>query len=297
MANHLRQLRGGRVSFFLFMDTITAVTAMLIMVALMMTLYMGGSPVFPLSPSSSTAKPDELLAQAAQITLQNQAVRAALTSVNATPDTNRLRADIVSLQGQVISLSNDLARQDARLRQQETETREKVNQLVVAEHRQQIEEAKRLWDELKASNQLVQAASADLVEKTKDAEARLERAKREGSKIWLIPDAGGAAKQPSWCASRGPTWSVSALTNRTAAAPFPPRLGNGLSENSSPGCAPIETTSCSISGPRGSTCSTPSMISPSALVSASGWTRSRKTSRLSSANRRSHETPSFARSR
>ena len=54
MANHLRQLRGGRVSFFLFMDTITAVTAMLIMVALMMTLYMGGSPVFPLSPSSST---------------------------------------------------------------------------------------------------------------------------------------------------------------------------------------------------------------------------------------------------
>ncbi len=196
MANHLRQLRGGRVSFFLFMDTITAVTAMLIMVALMMTLYMGGSPVFPLSPSSSTAKPDELLAQAAQITLQNQAVRATLTSTHATPDTNRLRADIVSLQGQVISLSNDLARQDARLRQQETETREKVNQLVVAEHRQQIEEAKRLWDELKASNQLVQAASADLVEKTKDAEARLERAKREGSKIWLIPDAGGAAKQP-----------------------------------------------------------------------------------------------------
>ena len=42
MANHLRQMRAGRVSFFLFMDTITAVTAMLIMVALMMTLYMGG---------------------------------------------------------------------------------------------------------------------------------------------------------------------------------------------------------------------------------------------------------------
>jgi hypothetical protein len=197
MASQLRRLRGGRVSFFLFMDTITSVTAMLIMVSLMMTLYVGHAPEpSPRRREPSPAQLQELLTQARQLTTQNQWLRSLLALVSAAPDAERLRADIESLRAQVSSQSSSVAQLEARLLRQAADAQAKADALVLSEHRQQMQEVEQQIEAVRQTNQIVQAELVELKAKMKEAEAKLERAKHDESKLWLIPEADASGKRP-----------------------------------------------------------------------------------------------------
>jgi hypothetical protein len=197
MASALRQMRGGKVSFFLFMDTITAVTAMLIMVSLMMTLYVTDSPVAaPGGGEAVRARTRAMQAESDQITVRNQRARELVELARTAPDTNRLAADIAMLRVEVASASSNVARVMDRVFQQDAAARQRATQLGLGEERVQLDLTRRQVDALRQTNQLARAELDDLKQKVRDLEAQIERTKRDRSKLWLIPEADGSGKMP-----------------------------------------------------------------------------------------------------
>jgi hypothetical protein len=196
MANHLRVLRGGKVSFFLFMDTITAVTAMLIMVSLMMTLYLGGTPE---SAGNRANVPPERLAgtlvEVGQITAQNQSLRALLASANVAPDAERLRADLAMLRSQITNQSQTLAELDASQRQYQTNQHDQEFSVVLAEQRLTLTEIMPALQAVRLSNQLAQAAIREAETNLALVQTNLLRIQGEDS-LWLIPEADSSGKTP-----------------------------------------------------------------------------------------------------
>jgi hypothetical protein len=195
MASHLRTLRGGKVSFFLFMDTITAVTAMLIMVALMMTLYFGDAPV-TVPGGADPSQLEQTLKQLEQITAQNQTMRLQLAAANSVPEAERLSADLANLRVQITNQNSTLAQLQVRVTELESDAQHKANELGVGEEHRQIEETRRQAEAARSTNRLAQAELDELVKKTTDTETQLEKSRRERSKLWLIPEADGSGKRP-----------------------------------------------------------------------------------------------------
>ena len=177
------------------MDTITAVTAMLIMVSLMMTLYFGNSPAATSGGRDST-RLTAAVAQLNQVNAQNQALRLQLASLEASPDRERLEADLANLQAQIRSQSSNLAQLQLRQAQQETEAQHKANELGVGEEHRQIAALQLQIEALHLTNHLAQDELEELNRKTTELEAKLEKSKRERAKLWLIPEADASGKQP-----------------------------------------------------------------------------------------------------
>jgi hypothetical protein len=195
MASHLRKLRGGRVSFFLFMDTITAVTAMLIMVSLMMTLYFGDAPAAS-TGGGDPAHLRETLNEVERISAQNQSLRLQLALASSAPDLERLSTDIANLTAQITNQNSTLAQLQHRLTEQEDEAQRRANELGVGEEHRQIEETKHQAEAIRSTNRLAQIELGELLKKTTEIETQLEKTKRERSKLWLIPEADGSGKRP-----------------------------------------------------------------------------------------------------
>src|SRR5438128_84495 len=144
MRSHLRTIRGGKVSFFLFMDTITAVTAMLILVSLMMTLYMGGSPLITADASKAkSARIEDTLGELSRVTAKNQTLRQLLDTANTAPTSKRLAVNVASLQSLISSQSSNLDQLHERMVRQVELARKTADKLGRGEEQERIEETKR----------------------------------------------------------------------------------------------------------------------------------------------------------
>jgi hypothetical protein len=197
MRNQLRSLRGGKVSFFLFMDTITAVTAMLIMVSLMMTLYMGNRPLVTANASDSKSAPlEDTLAELDRITARNQSLRQLLATADTAPGGERLRADIANLQSLISSQLSNLDQLRERIVRQLETTQQTANRLGLGEEQEQIQDTKRQTETVRQTNQVFQAELDDVTRRITDLEAKIEKTKHDRSKLWLIPEADGSGKRP-----------------------------------------------------------------------------------------------------
>src|ERR1017187_907737 len=102
MSSRLRSL-DSKISFFAFADIITAVSGVLIFVALLLATDLGT----PTDSRSKSANPEieqqlqETLAMQGDVDAQNQRLRELLVTAETAPDTDKLQADIKRLRSQL----------------------------------------------------------------------------------------------------------------------------------------------------------------------------------------------------
>jgi len=179
------------------MDTITAVTAMLILVSLIMTLYMGGSPLITADASKAkSARIEDTLGELGRITAKNQTLRQLLDTANTAPASKRLAVDVASLQSLISSQSSNLDQLHERMVRQVELARKTADQLGRGEEQERIEETKRQTEAERETNQLLRVELDDVTKRTTELDAKIEKTRRDRSKLWLLPEADGSGKRP-----------------------------------------------------------------------------------------------------
>ena len=197
MSSRLRSL-DSKISFFAFADIITAVSGVLIFVALLLATDLGR----PSSSSSQAANSEmerrlqEALAQQAEVDLQNHRLKELLATANIAPDLEKLQADITRLRSQ---LSEEQMKQTA-LANQMTDSqatiaaRDKV--LGLTDLKATVQRTIQENETIALQEAKVRSEMNGLDRQVAHVESQLLKLSQWDGEIWLIPDKSATTKEP-----------------------------------------------------------------------------------------------------
>jgi hypothetical protein len=197
MSSRLRSL-DSKISFFAFADIITAVSGVLIFVALLLATDLG-------VPTDSRSKPEnpeieqqlqETLTMQADVDSQNQRLQVLLTTAETAPDPEKLQADIKRLRSQ---LSEEQQKQTT-LTDQMAESQDSIakRDAVLGLTDLKVKVA-RVVEEAKAiarQDAKVREEMATLDQQVAGVQSKLLILRQREGKLWLIPDKGSTTKEP-----------------------------------------------------------------------------------------------------
>ncbi len=195
MASKLRSGFGTRISFFSFQDIITAVTGILVLVTLILTLYLNETP--PVTDSERELKQalTGALTELTRVSAANQQHQTNLNILAAAPSPERLLADIRELQSHLATQSNQLSLVAANLTAREADATKRAEQLGLAGLSERSDQLQEALDQHSRTNETLIAEIKTLEREHQDLEARIEALNRE-HKLWLIPDLTPGGKEP-----------------------------------------------------------------------------------------------------
>jgi hypothetical protein len=197
MSSRLRSL-DSKISFFAFADIITAVSGVLIFVALLLATDLGR----PTSSSSQAANSEmerrlqEALAQQAEVDSQNHRLQELLATADTAPDLEKLQADIARLRSQ---LSEEQKKQTA-LADQMTDSqaaiaaRDKV--LGLTDLKATVQRTVQENEAIAQQEAKVRSEMDGLDQQVARVESQLLKLRQWDGQIWLIPDKSATTKEP-----------------------------------------------------------------------------------------------------
>jgi hypothetical protein len=197
MSSRLRSL-DSKISFFAFADIITAVSGVLIFVALLLATDLG----VPTDSRSKSENPEieqqlqETLAMQVDVDAQNQRLQELLTTAETAPDPDKLEADIKRLRSQ---LSVEQTKQAA-LTDQMAESQDVIAKrdavLGLTDLKAKI--ASELQDAKTIASQdaKIREEMAALDQHLAGVQSKLLILRQREGKLWLIPDKGSTTKEP-----------------------------------------------------------------------------------------------------
>ena len=208
MAAGLRSFQSTKITFFVFLDIITAVTGIFIFIVLLLSFRLRETG--PGSQSDSTAadaptagnaalesRLAELLRQLEELVVSNHTRQTALTEAEASPDLGELRADIAALQAAIAEQRAAGAQIQAAEKDRSAADDARDNALGLTTGRTQVQQIKDHLAALVADIAAKRQQSDALETEVKQAEARLLDARaRRGNRLWLVPDLPATSKEP-----------------------------------------------------------------------------------------------------
>ena len=197
MSSRLRSL-DSKISFFAFADIITAVSGVLIFVALLLATDLG----VPTDSHSKSENPEieqqlqEALAMQVDVDAQNQRLQELLTTAETAPDPAKLQADIKRLRSQ---LAEEQKRQGA-INDQMTESQDAIAKRdavlgltdLKAKVARETAEAKTIANQ----DAKVREEMAALDQHLAGVQSKLLILRQREGKLWLIPDKNSTTKEP-----------------------------------------------------------------------------------------------------
>jgi hypothetical protein len=197
MSSRLRSL-DSKISFFAFADIITAVSGVLIFVALLLATDLG----VPTDSRSKSENPEieqqlqETLAMQVEVDAQNQRLQELLTTAETAPDSDKLQADIKRLR---LQLAEEQKKQAA-INDQMTESHDAIAKRdavlgltdLKAEVTHETQEAK----SIATQDAKVREEMAALDQHLAGVQSKLLILRQREGKLWLIPDKGSTTKEP-----------------------------------------------------------------------------------------------------
>ena len=197
MSSRLRSL-DSKISFFAFADIITAVSGVLIFVALLLATDLG-------TPTDSHSKTEEseierklqeTLAQQLEIDAQNQRLQILLVAADTAPNSEKLQADILRLRLQLAeeqkkqtAVADQMADSQATIAARDkvlglTDLKATVNRVI-----QEV---------ITISRQTVNARTemATLDQQVAQQQSKLLKLRQRDGQLWLIPDKSSTTKEP-----------------------------------------------------------------------------------------------------
>ena len=196
MSSRLRSL-DSRISFFAFADIITAVSGVLIFVALLLATDLGRP-----THRSSAADPEleqqlrETLDQQLEADAENRRLQELLSSVETAPDPEKLRADIGRLQSQLVveqrkekAVANQMAGSAAAIA-----TRDKA--LGLTDLKASIEHKNQEAEGVEKQDNQARSEIENLEQQVTRIESQLLNLRERDGQVWLIPDKSTTTKEP-----------------------------------------------------------------------------------------------------
>jgi hypothetical protein len=196
MSSRLRSL-DSKISFFAFADIITAVSGVLIFVALLLATDLGRPTASHSQTTSATERQlQESLARQVEVDAQNQRLEELLATAATSPDPAKLQADLTSLRAQLAQeqrkqnvLTDEMAASQAALAARDqalglTDLNAAVTRLLeqVAVITSQDSAAHKKMDELQGQ--------------VAHAESQLLKLHQRQNQIWVIPERSLTTKEP-----------------------------------------------------------------------------------------------------
>jgi hypothetical protein len=197
MSSRLRSL-DSKISFFAFADIITAVSGVLIFVALLLATDLG----VPTDSRSKSENPEieqqlqEALTMQVDVDAQNQRLQELLTTAETAPDSDKLQADIKRLRSQ---LAEEQKKQGA-LNDQMAESQDAIAKRdavlgltdLKAKVARETQEAKTIASQ----DAKIREEMAALDQHLASVQSKLLILRQREGKLWLIPDKGSTTKEP-----------------------------------------------------------------------------------------------------
>lgn len=208
MAKGLRSFQSTKITFFVFLDIITAVTGIFIFIVLLLSFRLNesgsGSP-----PEGSTAaaadagdpaleaRLADLLRQLEEMVIANRNRQSALTEAEAAPDLAALRAEVSALRDAIAGERAAGAQLAASEKNRAAADAARDDVLGLTADRRQIQQIKEHLAALTAEIASKRQQADALENEVKQAEARLLDARvRRGNRVWLVPDLPATSKEP-----------------------------------------------------------------------------------------------------
>ena len=197
MSSRLRSL-DSKISFFAFADIITAVSGVLIFVALLLATDLGR----PTNSSSQAANSEieqrlqAAFAQQVEVDAQNHRLQELLATADTAPNLEKLQADITKLRSQLseeqkkqIAIADQMADSQAAIT-----ARDKVLGLtdLKATIQREIQEAA----DIARQDAKAREVMAGLEQSVAGIQSKLLKLSERDGKLWLIPDKSGTTKEP-----------------------------------------------------------------------------------------------------
>jgi hypothetical protein len=196
MSSRLRSL-DSKISFFAFADIITAVSGVLIFVALLLATDLGRPTSNSQAANSEMERRlQEALTQQAEVDSQNQRLQELLATADTAPDSEKLSADIARLRSQLseeqkkeTAIAGQMADSQAAIAARDqvlglTDLKATVQRTVQEDEAIARQEAK------------VRGEMDGLDQQVARAESQLFKLRQWDGQIWLIPDKSATTKEP-----------------------------------------------------------------------------------------------------
>jgi len=197
MSSRLRSL-DSKISFFAFADIITAVSGVLIFVALLLATDLG----VPTDSRSKSENPEieqqlqETLAMQVDVDAQNQRLQELLTTAETAPDPDKLQADIKRLR---LQLAEEQKKQAA-INDQVTESQDAIAKrdavLGLTDLKAKVAHETQEAKSIASQDAKVREEMAALDQHLAGVQSKLLILRQREGKLWLIPDKGSTTKEP-----------------------------------------------------------------------------------------------------
>ena len=197
MSSRLRSL-DSKISFFAFADIITAVSGVLIFVALLLATDLG----VPTDSRSKRENPEveqqlqEILAMQVDVDAQNQRLQELLTAAETAPDPSKLQADIKRLR---LLFAEEQKKQGA-INDQMTESQDAIAKrdaiLGLTDLKAKVAREMQEANKIAGQDAKVREEMAVLDQNLTGVQSKLLILRQREGKLWLIPDKGSTTKEP-----------------------------------------------------------------------------------------------------
>jgi hypothetical protein len=197
MSSRLRSL-DSKISFFAFADIITAVSGVLIFVALLLATDLG----VPTDSRSKSENPEieqqlqEALAMQVDVDAQNQRLQELLTTAETAPDPDKLQADIKRLRSQLA----EEQKQQGALNDQMAESQDAIAKhdavLGLTDLKAKVVREAQEAKSIASQDAKVREEMAALDQHVAGVQSKLLILHQREGKLWLIPDKGSTTKEP-----------------------------------------------------------------------------------------------------
>jgi hypothetical protein len=197
MSSRLRSL-DSKISFFAFADIITAVSGVLIFVALLLATDLG----VPTDSRSKSENPEieqqlqETLAMQVDVDAQNQRLQELLTTAETAPDPDKLQADIKRLR---LQLAEEQKKQAA-INDQMTDSQDAIAKrdavLGLTDLKAKVAHETQEAKSIASQDAKVREEMAALDQHLAGVQSKLLILRQREGKLWLIPDKGSTTKEP-----------------------------------------------------------------------------------------------------
>ena len=197
MSSRLRSL-DSKISFFAFADIITAVSGVLIFVALLLATDLG----VPTDNRSKSENPEieqqlqEAFAMQVDVDAQNQRLQELLTTAETAPDPDKLQADIKRLRSQLA----EEQKKQAALTDQMTESQDAITKrdavLGLTDLKAKVARETQVAKTIASQDAKVREEMAALDLHLAGVQSKLLVLRQREGKLWLVPDKGSTTKEP-----------------------------------------------------------------------------------------------------
>lgn len=197
MSSRLRRDASPRANFFSFLDIITSVTGILILVTLILSTDLGG--LAPQTTGPAPASGDDTLSRIlraqSEVEVQNALLRRLIAAASAAGPLSELEAQVAASKRELASLESSVSAAAARSASIIIGQKQQDASLGIDDLRAQLSARRAAMADLDRTNELIRVASAGVDERIASASNRLARARALHGQSWLRPD-DGSGKSP-----------------------------------------------------------------------------------------------------